>query len=105
MLTQRVSTGGPRLPLFMLRASRVGRARVLAAPLLLRQQSTARPKSKHALLYSEIIPPVFRVLAYSTAAYFGLHLTWLALKNREETEAQAADMAQLRTEIQRAQAP
>lgn len=45
------------------------------------------------------------MLAYSTAAYFGLHLTWLALKNREETEAQAADMAQLRTEIQRAQAP
>jgi len=89
----------------MLRASRLVRPRVLAPRLLARLQSTARPKSKHALLYSEVVPPVFRVLAYSTAAYFGLHLVWLTLKNREETEAQAADIAQLRTEIQRAQAP
>lgn len=89
----------------MLRASRLVRPRVLAPRLLARLQSTARHKSKHALLYSEVVPPVFRVLAYSTAAYFGLHLVWLTLKNREETEAQAADIAQLRTEIQRAQAP
>lgn len=88
----------------MLRATRgVGRPRALASRLLQRHQSTARPKSKHALLYSEIVPPVFRVLAYSTAAYFGMHLTWLALRNREEEAAQAADIAQLRTEIQRAQ--
>ncbi|WFD28245.1 hypothetical protein MNAN1_003252 [Malassezia nana] len=88
----------------MLRASG-RRASTLVHLSARRLQSTARTKSKHALLYSEIIPPVFRVLAYSTAAYFGMHLTWLALRNREESEAQAAELEQLRTDIQRAQAP
>jgi hypothetical protein len=42
---------------------------------------------------------MMRVLAYSTAAYFAMHLTWLKLKNEEEKRAQTREMTQLRDEV------
>lgn len=40
--------------------------------------------SKHKLVYREIFPPLLRVLAYSSAVYFSLHLTWQVLDAREQ---------------------
>ncbi|KAL4399361.1 hypothetical protein ACI68E_003740 [Malassezia pachydermatis] len=60
------------------------------------------PKSKHALLYSDIFPPMFRVLAYSTATYFALHLAWTYLRNEEEARAQDAEITELREAIRTA---
>lgn len=61
--------------------------------------SGGRPKSQHTFLYTDIFPPMMRVLAYSTAAYFAMHLTWLKLKNEEEKRAQTREMTQLRDEV------
>jgi len=54
-------------------------------------------------VYSEIFPPMFRVLAYSTATYFAMHLMWVTLASAEERRAQAAEIEGLRTEIRAAQ--
>lgn len=60
-------------------------------------------KSRHALVYREIFPPMFRVLAYSTATYFAMHLLWVTLATEEEKRAQAAEIDGLRTDIRAAQ--
>ena len=65
--------------------------------------SGGRPKSQHTFLYTDIFPPMMRVLAYSTAAYFAMHLMWVTLASAEERRAQAAEIEGLRTEIRAAQ--
>ena len=60
------------------------------------------PKSKDALMYRELFPPILRVLAYSTAAYFALHLTWSLLERREVQERQDAELQSLQSEIRHA---
>ena len=64
-----------------------------------RAYSSAPPKSKHALLYREIFPPLIRVLAYSTATYFALHLTWELLDAREQRIKQEREISSLQSEI------
>lgn len=62
----------------------------------------ARPPSKHRLLYSEIYPPLLWVLAYSTATYFALALTWNLLSRAEERGARDAELGALRRDIRAA---
>ena len=57
------------------------------------------PKAKSKLLYREIFPPMIRVLAYSTCAYFGMHLAWVLLKSDEEKRVQTAELGDMRAEI------
>ncbi|PKI83537.1 hypothetical protein MVES1_002814 [Malassezia vespertilionis] len=57
------------------------------------------PPSKHKLLYTEIFPPLFRVLAYSTGAYFALHLLWHALDDHESSTYEARQINTLTNEI------
>lgn len=83
--------------MWALRASVRATRRVAARPY------STGGKSRHALVYSEIFPPMFRVLAYSTATYFAMHLMWVTLASAEERRAQAAEIEGLRTEIRAAQ--
>ena len=62
-------------------------------------QGPAKRKSKHALMYREIFPPLIRVLAYSTATYFGLHLAWLLLEQRESGASQRAEIDALQADV------
>lgn len=39
--------------------------------------------ARHKSFYSDILPPFLRVLAYGSASYFALHLTWTVLKDGE----------------------
>ena len=64
-----------------------------------RPYSNGAPKSKHVLLYREIFPPLIRVLAYSTATYFALHLTWELLDAREQRIKQETEISSLQSEI------
>lgn len=64
-----------------------------------RRHASQAPKTKHALLYSEIFPPVLKVLGYSTATYFALQLLWVHLRNQEEAAAQASELDGLKAEI------
>lgn len=106
----------------MLHMQRLGRAHVCRAPASVRSLSWSRqvpqqaggesrnggrgdappPKSKDALMYRELFPPILRVLAYSTAAYFALHLTWSLLERREVKERQDAELQSLQSEIRHA---
>lgn len=68
-------------------------------------QATARlpPRpSKHKLLYSEVIPPLLWVLAYSTATYFALALIWNVLKRSEERSSHETELGVLQREIRAA---
>ena len=65
----------------------------------MRAYSSGAPKSKHALLYREIFPPLLRVLAYSTATYFALHLTWELLDAHEQRIKQQSEIETMRNEI------
>lgn len=81
---------------------------VLRAGVRATRGVVARPystggKSRHALVYREIFPPMFRVLAYSTATYFAMHLLWVTMATEEERRAQAAELEDLRGEIRAAQ--
>ncbi|WFD03670.1 hypothetical protein MOBT1_002363 [Malassezia obtusa] len=60
------------------------------------------PPAKHRLLYSEIYPPLLWVLAYSTATYFALALTWNLLSRAEERGARDAELGALRRDIRAA---
>ncbi|WFD31902.1 hypothetical protein MSPP1_002943 [Malassezia sp. CBS 17886] len=59
------------------------------------------PNEKHRLLYRQVLPPVIRVLAYSTMAYFALHLTWGLLNDAEEKAAQKEDMDRLKGAVRK----
>lgn len=102
LFDRRGCLGGPRVgwstdTMWALRASVRATRRVVARPY------STGGKSRHALVYSEIFPPMFRVLAYSTATYFAMHLMWVTLASAEERRAQAAEIEGLRTEIRAAQ--
>ena len=71
-------------------------------PQAVPHRTAAQPTSKHRLLYSEIFPPLLRVLAYSTAAYFALHLTWGLLHRSEEGASQDAELTHLQRDIRAA---
>jgi hypothetical protein len=60
------------------------------------------PPSKHRLYYRELIPPLFRVLAYSSAVYFGLHLAWSVLERDEQRKLNAMEIHDLQTEAKAA---
>ena len=64
-----------------------------------RPYSNGASNIKHALLYREIFPPLIRVLAYSTATYFALHLTWELLDAREQRIKQETEISSLQSEI------
>lgn len=61
------------------------------------------PKMKAKLVYREIFPPMIRVLAYSTGAYFAMHLAWVLLKSEEEKRVQSSELGDLRDEIRACQ--
>lgn len=67
------------------------------------QQNTSqqKPKSKHKLVYREIWPPFIRVLAYASAVYFSLQLTWQYLDGREQKELEANVKRQLEEEVRK----
>ncbi|WFD35159.1 hypothetical protein MCUN1_002009 [Malassezia cuniculi] len=65
----------------------------------MRHYSSVPPKSKHALLYREIFPSLIKVLAYSTATYFALHLTWELLDAREQRIKQEQEISALKSDI------
>lgn len=68
------------------------------------QQSSSQdkqPKSKHKLVYREIWPPFIRVLAYASAVYFSLQLTWQYLDGREQRELEADVRRQLEEEVRK----
>ncbi|UZJ51612.1 hypothetical protein CBS101457_000932 [Exobasidium rhododendri] len=56
------------------------------SPLLPPHRRSTGPPSKHKLFYRTILPPLFRVLAYGSAVYFALHLTWQYLDGNEQRE-------------------
>lgn len=60
-----------------------------------------QPKSKHKLVYREIWPPFIRVLAYASAVYFSLQLTWQYLDGREQRELEADVRRQLEEEVRK----
>ena len=62
-------------------------------------RTQGKAKSRHALMYREIIPPVLRVLAYSTLTYFTLHLTWQWLERNETGRAQQSSIEALKNEV------
>ena len=65
---------------------------------------TSGPPSRHKLFYRDIVPPLFRVLAYGSAVYFTLHLTWQYLDGREqkalETQVREEMEAQVRQKLE-----
>lgn len=63
--------------------------------------SQEKPKSKHKLVYREIWPPFIRVLAYASAVYFSLQLTWQYLDGREQKELEADVRRQLEEEVRK----
>ncbi|PWN35647.1 uncharacterized protein FA14DRAFT_45036 [Meira miltonrushii] len=65
------------------------------------QQQQEKPKSKHKLVYREIWPPFIRVLAYASAVYFSLQLTWQYLDGREQKELEADVRRQLEEEVRK----
>ncbi|KDN41231.1 hypothetical protein K437DRAFT_258340 [Tilletiaria anomala UBC 951] len=66
--------------------------------------SAEKIPSKHRLFYRELLPPIFKVLAYSTAVYFSLHLAWTLLDRDEQRAAQAKEIQGLEEEARAAAA-
>ncbi|EPQ29944.1 uncharacterized protein PFL1_02616 [Pseudozyma flocculosa PF-1] len=60
----------------------------LEAKRLRKEARAGQPPSRHALFYSDIVPPLLRILAYGSTAYFALHLLWNVL-DRDEQRALA----------------
>lgn len=58
-------------------------------------------KSKHKLVYREIWPPFLRVLAYASAVYFSLQLTWQYLDAREQRTLEADVRRRLEEEVRK----
>ncbi|KAE8222634.1 hypothetical protein CF319_g4200 [Tilletia indica] len=59
------------------------------------------PPSRHILFYRDIVPPLFRVLAYGSIVYFGLHLTWVVLDREEQDARHASEISGLQGEIRK----
>lgn len=57
------------------------------------------------MMYTEIIPPMLRVLAYSTATYFALQLTWSLLNRSEEKAEQSTTLGHLQRDVRAVAAP
>ncbi|CAD6886978.1 unnamed protein product [Tilletia laevis] len=63
------------------------------------RRSSEGPPSRHVLFYRDIVPPLFRVLAYGSIVYFGLHLGWVLLDREEQDARHASEIGTLQREI------
>ena len=90
---------------FAARSPSTARAWASTSSTSSQQQQEPRPKgppSKHKLFYRELLPPIVRVLAYSSAAYFALHLLWTTLDTREQNQFRLGEIRSLEEEASNA---
>ncbi|PWN47036.1 hypothetical protein IE53DRAFT_371802 [Violaceomyces palustris] len=68
--------------------------------ILHRSLSTSTSSSnRHRLFYTDILPPMLRVLAYGSASYFALHLVWNLLDREEERESMRQGIQDLKQTV------